>query len=92
MSTWVAAGNALRALAGKVPELVGGAADVESSTETHLTGYPDVGRNEWDGRNIHFGVREHTMGAIVVGMAAHGGLRPFGATLRRRSSPRPNRS
>ena len=81
VSTRVAAGNALRAVAGKVCELVGGAADVESSTETHLLGYPDVGRNEWAGRNIHFGVREHTMGGIVVGMAAHGGVRPFGATF-----------
>jgi transketolase len=64
-----------------VPELVGGAADVESSTETHLDAYADVRRNEWDARNIHFGVREHAMGAIVNGLAAHGGLRPFGATF-----------
>jgi transketolase len=62
-----------------MPELVGGAADVESSTETHLQGYPDVGRNEGEGRNIHFSVREHTTGGIVVGMAAHGGVRPFAA-------------
>jgi transketolase len=81
VSTRVAAGDALRALARRVPELVGGAADVESSTETHLDAYADVRRNEWDARNIHFGVREHAMGAIVNGLAAHGGLRPFGATF-----------
>jgi transketolase len=81
VSTRVAVGDALRALAARMPELVGGAADVESSTNTHLDGYADIRRNEWDGRNIHFGVREHAMGAIVNGLAAHGGVRPFGATF-----------
>jgi transketolase len=81
ISTRVAAGKALQALADHVPELVGGVANVESSTETHLAGYPDVGRNQWNGRNLRFGVREHAMAALVVGMAAHGGLRPFGATF-----------
>ncbi len=81
ISTRVAAGQALNALAGAIPELVGGAADVQSSTETHLDDYPDVARHEWCGRSIHFGVREHAMGAIVSGMAAHGGLRPFGSTF-----------
>jgi transketolase len=81
ISTRVAAGKALQALAGAVPEIVGGAADVQSSTETHLDAYGDVDRHEWGGRNLHFGVREHAMGAVVNGMAAHGGLRPFGATF-----------
>jgi transketolase len=81
ISTRVAAGQALQALAAAVPELVGGAGDVQSSTETHLDAYDDVDRHKWSGRNIHFGVREHGMGAIVNGMAAHGGLRPFGATF-----------
>ena len=81
VSTRVAAGHALRALAEHVPELVGGAADVESSTETGLDGGTSVGRGRWRARNFHFGVREHAMGAIVNGMAAHGGLRPFGATF-----------
>lgn len=81
ISTRVAAGQALNALAEVIPELVGGAADVQSSTETHLNAYPDVARQEWAGRSIHFGVREHAMGAIVNGMAAHGGLRPFGSTF-----------
>ncbi len=81
ISTRVAAGHALNALAGAIPELMGGAADVQSSTETHLDDYPDVARHEWAGRSIHFGVREHAMGAIVNGVAAHGGLRPFGATF-----------
>jgi len=81
ISTRVAAGKALNALAGAIPELVGGAADVQSSTETHLEADPDVSRHDWAGRSVHFGVREHAMGAIVNGIAAHGGLRPFGATF-----------
>lgn len=81
ISTRVAAGQAEGALGAVIPELVGGAADVESSTETHLVGYADIARHDFAGRNIHFGVREHAMGAIVNGMAAHGGLRPFGATF-----------
>jgi transketolase len=81
ISTRVAAGRALQALADAVPELVGGAGDVQSSTETHLDAYDDVDRHKWSGRNIHFGVREHGMGAVVNGMSVHGGLRPFGATF-----------
>ena len=80
-STRVATGQALNALAAVVPELVGGAADVESSTETHLHHSPDVSRTNWQGRNLHFGVREHGMASTVNGMVAHGGLRAFGATF-----------
>ncbi|MCU1609904.1 MAG: transketolase, partial [Pseudonocardiales bacterium] len=81
ISTRVAAGKTLNALAAVIPELLGGAGDLESSTETHLIGYPNVTRTHRDGRNLYFGVREHGMGGIVNGMAAHGGLRPFGATF-----------
>lgn len=80
ISTRVAAGQVLGVLAGRIPELVGGAADVESSTETASVG-AEVARHHWAGRDIHFGVREHAMGAIVNGIAAHGGLRPFGAAF-----------
>ncbi len=81
MATRVALGHVLNALAADMPELVGGAADVESSTKTRLTEYEDVRRGNFAGRNIHFGIREHAMAAIVNGLAAHGGLRPFGATF-----------
>lgn len=80
ISTRVAAGAALSALAARIPDLVGGAADVESSTETAGVG-DEISRHGWSGRDIHFGVREHAMGAVVNGLAAHGGLRPFGATF-----------
>ena len=81
MSTRVAGGKTMQALAAKMPELIGGAADVQSSTETHLDAFGDVERHNWAGRNLHFGVREHAMTAITNGMAAHGGLRPFAATF-----------
>ncbi|MCU0306847.1 MAG: transketolase [Thermoleophilia bacterium] len=81
LATRVASGAALNAIAARVPELVGGAADLASSTNTTITGGGDVTPGSFAGRNLHFGVREHAMGAIVNGMAAHGGLRPFGSTF-----------
>lgn len=81
ISTRVAAGQALNALADVLPELLGGAADVESSTETHLKDSADVSRRNWSGRNLYFGIREHAMAGVVNGIAAHGGLRPYGSTF-----------
>lgn len=76
-----AAGRALNELADAVPELVGGSADVAPSTKTQILSSGDVNSGDWTGRNIHFGVREHAMGAICNGIAAHGGLRPYCATF-----------
>ncbi|MGH9280723.1 MAG: transketolase-like TK C-terminal-containing protein, partial [Acidimicrobiales bacterium] len=81
VATRVSGGKALNAFAESVPELVGGAADVAPSTETQLVKYGDVNAGDWEGRNIHFGVREHAMGAICNAMAAHGGFRPYCATF-----------
>jgi transketolase len=81
VATRVSGGKALDALGAKVPELVGGAADVVISTDTVITGSGNVNCGDWTGRNIHFGVREHAMGAICNGMAAHGGWRPFCSTF-----------
>lgn len=80
VATRSAAGKALGALAQSVPELLGGDADLSGSTKTQLAGERsfDAGGA---GRNIHFGVREHAMGAIANGMLYHGGLRPFTATF-----------
>ena len=80
-ATRVASGKVLNVLAGRLEGLLGGAADLAPSTETHLKEFDDFGLGDWGGRNIHFGVREHAMGGIVNGMAMHGGLRPFGATF-----------
>ncbi len=64
-----------------VPGLAGGAADLASSTFTVIKGAGDIGPGSFDGRNIHFGVREHAMGAIVNGIAYHGAFRPYGSTF-----------
>jgi transketolase len=81
VATRKAGGTVLNAFADIVPELVGGAADVAPSTDTQLVKYSDINTGDWGGRNIHFGVREHAMGAMCNGMAAHGGLRPYCATF-----------
>jgi transketolase len=64
--------------AGEVPELIGGSADLAPSTLTLIEGAGDVERDAYDGRNLHFGIREHGMGAIVNGLVLHG-WRAFGA-------------
>jgi len=76
-----AGGQTLNALAGRIPELVGGSADVSPSTRTHIDGAGDVNCGDWAAPNIHFGVREHAMGAVCNAIAAHGGLRPFCSTF-----------
>jgi len=81
LSTRVASGRTLNAIAAAVPELVGGSADLAPSTETYLKGYADIGTADFSGRNFHFGVREHAMGSVMNGVAAHGGLRIYGGTF-----------
>lgn len=81
IATRSSAGKVLNAFAQTVPELVGGTADVAPSTKTDILGSGNVNSGDWTGRNIHFGVREHAMGAICNGMAAHGGVRPYCATF-----------
>jgi transketolase len=80
-ATRSASGAALNAIAKAVPELVGGSADLAPSTDTYLKGYDDVTSNEFAGRNFHFGVREHAMGSVMNGIAAHGGFRVYGGTF-----------
>jgi transketolase len=67
-------------VADKVPELIGGSADLAPSTLTTIDGAESVSRSNYGGRNMHYGVREHGMGAIVNGMVLHG-LRAFGSTF-----------
>jgi transketolase len=80
LATRQASGQTLAALAGVLPELVGGSADLAGSTGTALKQAGTMGPNS-TGRQIHWGVREHGMGAALNGMAAHGGMRPFGSTF-----------
>ncbi|PTM59684.1 transketolase [Desmospora activa] len=81
MATRAASGEALNALARRVPELFGGSADLASSNKTDLKGEAVYHVDDYSGRNVWFGVREHAMGAALNGMALHGGVRPFGATF-----------
>ncbi|SFK30091.1 transketolase [Rhodanobacter glycinis] len=96
LATREASGKVMNAIAPALPALVGGSADLDPSTKTALKGLgdfnpsPSPGEDEqgsdgggWSraGRNLHFGVREHAMGAIANGLAAHGGFIPFTATF-----------
>jgi transketolase len=80
MATREASGKALNALAAVLPNLLGGSADLAPSNNTNLKGGGDFSANG-SGRNFHWGIREHGMGACLNGLALHGGLRPFGATF-----------
>ncbi len=80
-ATRSAGGAVLNALARRLPELIGGSADLGPSTKTLLKGEQDFSRDRPAGRNLHFGVREHAMAAVMNGMANHGGVRPFGSTF-----------
>lgn len=80
-ATRVASGQVLNALAPVVPELLGGSADLGPSNKSEITGGGSFSSLVPEGRNIHFGVREQAMGAICNGLAASGGLRPYGATF-----------
>ncbi|MEW6092643.1 MAG: transketolase, partial [Chloroflexota bacterium] len=80
-ATRLASAKVLNALAGKLPELLGGSADLAPSNKTWLDGFPAFQAAAPEGRNFHFGVREHAMGAVVNGMAVFGGLIPYGATF-----------
>jgi len=79
-ATREASGKALNALATVMPNLIGGSADLAPSNNTNLKDGGDFGRTT-SGRNFHWGIREHAMGAALNGMALHGGLRVFGATF-----------
>ncbi len=80
MATRDASGKVINALAKGIPNFLGGSADLGSSNKTLIKGAADYSRKAC-GRNLHFGVREHAMGAALNGMSLHGGLRPFGATF-----------
>ncbi len=80
-ATRAASGNVLNALAKRIKNLVGGSADLAPSNQTLIKGEGDFQAEQFGGRNFRFGVREHGMGAILNGMALHGGLLPYGGTF-----------
>lgn len=81
LATREASGRIMNAIAGEVHSFMGGSADLSPSTKTYLTGYGDFGPGDYSGRNMHFGVREHAMGATSNGMALHGGFIPYTGTF-----------
>jgi transketolase len=81
MATRAASGNVLNAIAGHLPNLIGGSADLAPSNKTMIQGESGFQARQYGGRNLHFGVREHAMGSILNGMALHGGLIPYGGTF-----------
>ncbi len=96
MATRIASGKVMNSFASKLPTFIGGSADLDPSTHTALAGEGDFespketmddpqgsvgGGWRYSGSNLHFGIREHAMGAILNGMAAHGGTLPFGSTF-----------
>ncbi len=81
VATRVSSGKVIQALAARLPNMIGGSADLEPSTKTLIEGAASQCPEHPEGRNIHFGIREHAMGAVLNGLALHGGLLPFGATF-----------
>lgn len=81
VATRKSGGVALNAYAKVLPWLVGGSADLSPSTNTNLIGEKSVGANAFEGRNIHYGIREHAMGSINNGIILHGFFRPYGSTF-----------
>jgi transketolase len=81
MATRAASGKVINVLAPRVPELMGGSADLTPSNDTWIKDSPDFQKQTPLGRNFHFGVREHGMGAIINGMSVHGGVIPYGGTF-----------
>jgi transketolase len=80
-ATRAASGKMLNAIGPRLPELFGGSADLAGSTHVVFKNGGDVAAGSWGARNVHFGIREHGMGAILNGLALHGGIRPVGSTF-----------
>ena len=81
IATRKASGKTLNAIAAKLPMLIGGSADLSPSTDTNLNDYESFTNENHSGRNFHFGIREHAMGAVLNGMAITKGIIPYGATF-----------
>lgn len=81
LATRAASGKAINAIAKRVPWLMGGSADLAGSNNTHIDGEADFEPGSYQGRNLHYGVREHAMGSVMNGMSLHGGVRVYGGTF-----------
>jgi transketolase len=81
IATRAASGKVLNALAARIPNLMGGSADLAPSNKTFIENSHEFQKARYDGRNIRFGVREHAMGGILSGLYLHSGIRPYGGTF-----------
>jgi len=81
LASRASSGEVLNAISKSVPHFFGGSADLAGSNKTYMNDEKDFSRNNYSGRNIWFGVREHAMGAALNGMALHGGLKVYGGTF-----------
>jgi transketolase len=81
IATRAVSGKVLEALAPNLPRLIGGSADLAGSNNTMIAGRGSFQPETPEGRNLHFGVREHAMGSVINGISAHGGLLPYGGTF-----------
>lgn len=81
ISTRVVSGKVLNAAVIDIPTLIGGSADLNESNMTHIKSSTSFSAVDKKGKNIHFGIREHAMGAVLNGMSIYGGIIPFGATF-----------
>lgn len=81
MATRAASGKVINALASRLPELIGGSADLAPSNNTKIDGSPAFQKDSFAGRNFHFGVREHAMGSVLNGMSVFGGVIAYGGTF-----------
>lgn len=80
-ATRVASFEVINHMADLVPNMIGGSADLAPSTKTYMNGKGDFSAEDYSGRNLHFGIREHAMGAVANGIAVHGGLKTFCSTF-----------
>ncbi len=74
-------GDVINAIAGSLPQIIGGSADLTPSNNTFIKASADIQPGTFQNRNIHFGIREHAMGSTMNGIALYGGLIPFGGTF-----------
>jgi transketolase len=81
IATRSASGNTINAIAKYLPTLIGGSADLEPSNNTYIKESSNFSAENRNGRNYHFGIREHAMGGVLNGMALYGGIIPYGGTF-----------
>lgn len=81
MATRAASGKVLAAISPSIPALLGGSADLTGSVKTHVNGDAGLTADDFSGRYVYYGIREHGMAAIMNGMSLHGGVRPYGGTF-----------